>query len=558
MAADRPVVICPPLCFLFSKLNKLSNNKIIDILCEYYEPDAILRAKKLLGEAVKELNADNTLPQLRARRDTDVRSRARKDAADIEILVSALDRRGLLDQLPIFVIDNTDSVPTVKLEEGDMRYFVLKINRMEEAILTLQGTINKLYAFATGAMPLPDATGTTGETQFSSHRHSHATPVNDNSLYHSRLNSVPDFNEHTVTVDVQSEPRSTVYNSASRVTGPLHSRAQTQTEHTNTSSSSAVATAVANEHYRRNWADVRGSASSAIETDNTTAGTDDDDFTVVESRRQKRRRRNATSDVDPSPDQRQSTVKSLAAVVAAAAAATDNKTTRPAKKPLVVGTLRSPAARDIGNLSAAKPLYGKAVYYVSNVNKVVTEDDLKHFVKSTLGVRVITCNKTKPRLSFRERRDGIAPDHNAFCLCINKADAKLLLRPDKWPSDVSISAWYFKPKTDGSSAAAAAATANDRQREQQQTGTATDDAVVERQTTPPSAAAVAAAPPSAAAAGDVDNIVRDTANNAAAETTDGTEPMSQSPVNSAADNPDELHSAGNSSADTIVETLSAN
>ena len=68
-------------------------------------------------------------------------------------------------------------------------------------------------------------------------------------------------------------------------------------------------------------------------------------------------------------------------------------------------------------------------------------------MKSKLGVRVIKCNETKPRRSFRQKRDNIKPDHKAFFLCINKADSQLLLDPAKWPADV-VSAWFFKKKDD--------------------------------------------------------------------------------------------------------------
>ena len=83
------------------------------------------------------------------------------------------------------------------------------------------------------------------------------------------------------------------------------------------------------------------------------------------------------------------------------------------------------------------------MYCVDNVSNDVSVADLETFVKSKLGVRVIKCNETKPRRSFRQKRDNIKPDHKAFFLCINKADSQLLLDPAKWPADVVVSAWFF-------------------------------------------------------------------------------------------------------------------
>ena len=88
------------------------------------------------------------------------------------------------------------------------------------------------------------------------------------------------------------------------------------------------------------------------------------------------------------------------------------------------------------------------MFCVDNVHRDVTADDLALFVKSKLGVRVILCNETKPRRSFRQKRDNLMPDHKAFFLCINMADKNLLLNADKWPADVAVSAWFFKKKTD--------------------------------------------------------------------------------------------------------------
>lgn len=59
--------------------------------------------------------------------------------------------------------------------------------------------------------------------------------------------------------------------------------------------------------------------------------------------------------------------------------------------------------------------------------------------------RLIDCNETKPRRTYKERRDNIpATGRKAFFLCVNKADVSSLMQSDKWPTDISISKWYFK------------------------------------------------------------------------------------------------------------------
>jgi len=81
-----------------------------------------------------------------------VTKRAQKEATDIEFLASTLDRRGLIDQLPLYVTDNTDSTPTLKLEDGELRYFLTKIDKLEDTMLCLQETVNKMHAMISRLM----------------------------------------------------------------------------------------------------------------------------------------------------------------------------------------------------------------------------------------------------------------------------------------------------------------------------------------------------------------------------------------------------------------------
>ena len=119
------------------------------------------------------------------------------------------------------------------------------------------------------------------------------------------------------------------------------------------------------------------------------------------------------------------------------------------RKPLLVGNQRSPKAtvlsRDgCARISAAKPLYGKAVYCIDNVNTDTSADQLQKFVEN-LSVRVLSCYELHPRRTRKQKENSVYPfDRKTFRLCINKADSELLLRAEKWPSDISISAWFFK------------------------------------------------------------------------------------------------------------------
>jgi hypothetical protein len=102
-------------------------------------------------------------------------------------------------------------------------------------------------------------------------------------------------------------------------------------------------------------------------------------------------------------------------------------------------------------VSAAKPF--KSIYYVDNVSPSSDVQSMIGFV-SNLGVRVLSCFGVIPRYNRRLRsaqpqsgqngdEQSLTPSSKAFRLCINRADNSLLLRDDVWPSDITVSKWYF-------------------------------------------------------------------------------------------------------------------
>ena len=60
-----------------------------------------------------------------------------------------------------------------------------------------------------------------------------------------------------------------------------------------------------------------------------------------------------------------------------------------------------------------------------------------------MNVRVVSCFPARTRRRRSDKEDE-EPNRHAFRLCINSADCHLLLNPDKWPKNVTISEWFFK------------------------------------------------------------------------------------------------------------------
>jgi len=438
--AEHTLVVCAPLCFLFTKLGKLGSNKIVKAIEDSFQPSEITHAKNLLVSDAQKIRTDRTLPHLASRRDKDVGTRARKEATDMEFLASALDRRRLLDQLPLYVTDNTDSTPTLKLEDGEMRYFISKFDKMEDTIHGLQETVNKLYAILVSAMSEAEkeAAGFFGLKPVCKQKDPTTSGVS---------HGVADFMNEPPT-------RKSTYDTPGL------------TSH-------------------RNWASDSDAAAAA---DN-----EDDNYTLV-NRGKRRRvrsqlqqqlhsdrgnhrdcadRKNPTNNRESSSERAEDHLAATAGTTVAAAASASavgvqNKKSfaaalnadrlqqqnsiKSTRKPRIVGNQRSPVAShgassgSSNHLVAARPLYGKAMFCIDNVSADMQVEEMERFIKR-LSVRLIKCNATNPRRTYHERKQNITPtDRKAFFVCINKADTDLLLKAEKWPADISISDWYFKKK----------------------------------------------------------------------------------------------------------------
>ena len=461
MADNRnTVVVSSPLCFLFSKFGKCELKKIKSIMYDFYSPQVIAEAKRQFIDDTWRIKTDGALPRLVQHRDKDLHARAWKDLQDILFMATTLDEKRLFDQLPIYTTDNTDNIPTIRLEDGELNYFLIKLHKMEEAMECLQGSVNKLHHLLSAVLKervgdrLVDIAFRPTDTE--------SRPAS--LLNHQTMNETNLMNELAGSSITHSKQDDVI--TAALLPG-LPARHDWASSYPSYPSTSSVTT------------DDEIDLDNVNSVDAACAG--DGAFINVEHPKKRRKRVRSEQQLQ----QRDKPSSSLSATVSARMADTvdnnravgdntpmagSNKTfagavnvdqlkhrekekktagaEKSTRKPLMVGNQRSPTTSSLGNrpghLSAAKPLFGKAVFCIDNVNVDVTEAELVVFVRS-LSVRVLTCHAVNPRRSYRQKQNDIYPtDRKTFRLCINKADSKLLLNPEKWPADIAISAWYFK------------------------------------------------------------------------------------------------------------------
>ena len=108
--AATALVLCNPLCFLFSKCGNLPQKILKSALIDFYDPVVISSAKKQLIEDMKNANFTEKLPNVPERRGGEMRTVNEVD--DIFVLVTFMDENNLLKSLPTYVADNPDNMPS--------------------------------------------------------------------------------------------------------------------------------------------------------------------------------------------------------------------------------------------------------------------------------------------------------------------------------------------------------------------------------------------------------------------------------------------------------------
>ena len=85
------------------------------------------------------MNLTEKTPHLLTRREGD--NRLVREVDDMITVFTFLDERKLLDNLPKYVADGPDNMPTTRLYEGDLKVFMEQLVRMDEKMAALSSTL---------------------------------------------------------------------------------------------------------------------------------------------------------------------------------------------------------------------------------------------------------------------------------------------------------------------------------------------------------------------------------------------------------------------------------
>lgn len=405
--AARQLVLCSPLCFMVHKYGKSAVQILKSVVLDFYSVEELVAAKRQLLSDTEDLKSSVELPHVPERRDGE--HRAVRTVDDIFVILRCIDEHLKLDSLPRYVVESPDSLPSMRLYEGDMAAIMNILQKLISQVsdhgVTLSAIINQVQAMNKQVQ----ARSSTAKSACSDQLRYPPTQPSQVSCsqtvvgqYVSQLADFPALD--------------TVGRSADDQTAKLGSRPEWAVM----TSSPVVC---------RNRYDALPTTDDEQNTDSAGA----QPFTEYQMRSNKRSRRRT------SPDNRHSTSQECQQQQQPLQGQPSRS--RQQAKRLLMGK----GCAGTTGLAAARRIIKKAVFCVDNVDPTCNADSLRNFV-TKMNVNVVTCFEVKPR---RQRHEvGPVHDRKAFRLCIDSNDCTRMLVDSQWPESVLISEWYFRPPTD--------------------------------------------------------------------------------------------------------------
>jgi len=127
MADKQQLALCEPLCFIRSKIGKIDLKTLKNVVKDYYGVLEVSAAKAKLLEDIEKLQLTLKIPHVASRRDGP--NRFSNEVDDIFSLIQFVDENKLFDSLPIYVTDNPDHMPSMRLFDGDLSFIVKRLKK---------------------------------------------------------------------------------------------------------------------------------------------------------------------------------------------------------------------------------------------------------------------------------------------------------------------------------------------------------------------------------------------------------------------------------------------
>lgn len=439
--AGRQLVLCEALCFLINRFKNTEIKYLKSVLKDYFSIEDISTAKCRLLDDTESLNTTRKPPHVARKREGE--NRLTREVDDIFVLLNFLDENMLLEKLPMYVTDNPDHVPSFRLFEGDLKFLMQRMERLEDKVGTLFAAILSEVNNLCKRQQTPSQPGVTSQpsSKVQPIQPRFIQPNDDGAINHRAgppTGNVTGARKHGESND------NTAVATTSSAAAPSQSASQPgliidDREFppllVSGSWAAASSTPVPSKDNKIN-------NTVTFNADNGEVSESDQPFEPVRSRKRRRGQQYPAENGGQQSNGSQSVTRQQTPSA---------KPDRVSRRPLVVG---KPADKAFVGIAAAKR--SKSVFCIDNVNNLCSAEDIFNFV-TDLGVSVVSCFEVAPRGSKRRQNEQQQQDQvrtllseldkpKAFRLCILTEDRERLLVASSWPSDIRIYDWFFKPK----------------------------------------------------------------------------------------------------------------
>lgn len=436
MAEDAQLVLCNPLCFLINKFANTPAKMLKSALLDFYVGEELSSAKEQLlkdfNTVCREVNI-SSVPHVPLRREGAIK--AQREVDDMFTALNFLDENLVITNLPTYVSDNPDKIPSTRLYEGDFKVIMCILEKMEGRLTSFGSALSAIsrdvYTIQEKSKFIETELKTRGVTYKKADVHSSGSGLNIDS------NDWPPLSTRAAET-VSAQPQMTSQGNSGGL--PVIDTA-TATAAVNSNTTIASTSCVPGDRRKPSddpttslsqaqWSVL---ASTPVATDNRFSvladegNHDEQPFTLV---RQQRGSRPAGA---RSKRGRQESAANGGRL--ASGAVQTQSSIRQRQR----GITGQSAVASLG-LWASKKTISKAVFCVDNVGMACNDSDIRAHV-SSMGMQVFSCFETKPRRRPHESADDVK-DRKAFRLCTSAADRERILDPSIWPESIRVSEWF--------------------------------------------------------------------------------------------------------------------
>ena len=138
------MVVSDFLCYAIVKLKRIEKQPLKNAMLDFYTPQCILAAKELLLNEADVVMPEKWVKPAKHRLASVGQHNLAKEIDDIFSVIQLIDEAQVTDKLPLFVSDNPDNMPLVRLTDGDLVAVLQKLARLENTVMNVSKSVELL------------------------------------------------------------------------------------------------------------------------------------------------------------------------------------------------------------------------------------------------------------------------------------------------------------------------------------------------------------------------------------------------------------------------------